>query len=94
VTTDRLLTAVCYDAARGVSYPRPRLRGVLHQVSFAVSLMAGALLVTAAPGIAAKIAASVHARPASPACSPSAPCITGSVGRRRHPGGCNDSTTP
>jgi hemolysin III len=61
MSTDRLLTAVCYDAARGVSYPRPRLRGVLHQVSFAVSLVAGALLLTAAHGATAKIAAGVYA---------------------------------
>jgi len=57
VSTDYSVTQVCYDATRGVSYPRPRLRGVLHQVSFAVSLVAGALLVTAAHGTAAKIAA-------------------------------------
>ena len=57
VSTDTSVTKVCYDATRGVNYPRPRLRGVLHQVSFAVSLVAGALLVTAAHGTTAKIAA-------------------------------------
>jgi hemolysin III len=61
VSTDRSSTAVCYDAARGVSYPKPRLRGVLHQVSFAVSLVAGPLLVAAAHGTPAKIAAGVYA---------------------------------
>jgi hemolysin III len=53
--------AVCYDAAHGVEYPRPRLRGVLHQISFAVSLVAGPLLLTAAHGTTAKIAAVVYA---------------------------------
>ena len=53
--------AVCYDAARGVDYPRPRLRGVLHQVSFAVSLVVGPLLLTAAHGTPAKVAAGVYA---------------------------------
>jgi hemolysin III len=61
VTTDGPPTAFCYDAARGVSYPRPRLRGVLHQVSFAVSVVAGPLLVTAAAGATSKIAAGVYA---------------------------------
>jgi hemolysin III len=61
VSTDSSVTRVCYDATRGVSYPRPRLRGVLHQVSFVVSLVAGALLVTAAPGTTAKTAAGVYA---------------------------------
>jgi hemolysin III len=61
VSTDSSLTEVCYDAARGVSYPRPRLRGALHQVSFAVSLVTGVLLVTAAHGTTAKIAAGVYA---------------------------------
>lgn len=53
--------AVCYDAAHGVDYPRPRLRGVLHQVSFAVSLVAAPLLFTVAHGTTAKIAAGVYA---------------------------------
>jgi hemolysin III len=61
VSTDGSPTAVCYDAVRGVGYPRPRLRGVLHQVSFAVSLVAGPLLLTAAHGATGKIAAGVYA---------------------------------
>ncbi len=61
MSTDGSPTAVCYDAVRGVGYPRPRLRGVLHQVSFAVSLVAGPLLLTAAHGATAKIAAGVYA---------------------------------
>jgi len=61
VPTDNSPTAVCYDAVRGVGYPRPRLRGVLHQMSFAVSLVAGPLLVTAADGTTAKTAAGVYA---------------------------------
>ena len=61
VPTEGSQTAVCYDAARGISYPRPRLRGVLHQVSFAVSLAAGPLLLTAAHGTTATIAAGVYA---------------------------------
>ncbi len=61
MTTDGLPTAVCYDAARGVSYPRPRLRGVLHQVSFVVSLVTGALLVSTARGATATTAAGVYA---------------------------------
>jgi hemolysin III len=52
---------VCYDATHGVAYPRPRLRGVLHQVSFAVSLVAAPLLLAAAHGTTAKIAAGVYA---------------------------------
>jgi hypothetical protein len=61
VPPEKSQTAVCYDAARGVGYPRPRLRGVLHQVSFAVSLVAGPLLLTAAHGTTSKIAAGVYA---------------------------------
>jgi hemolysin III len=61
VTTDRLPTADCYDAGRGVSYRRPRLRGVLHQVSFVVSIVAGALLLRIARGATATIAAGVYA---------------------------------
>jgi hemolysin III len=61
VTTDRSPAEVCYDAGRGVSYPRPRLRGVLHQVSFMVSLVSGPLLVTVAQGATAKIAAGAYA---------------------------------
>jgi hemolysin III len=61
VSMDRSPSAVCYDAVRGVDYPRPRLRGVLHQVSFAVSLVAGPLLLIAAEGTTAKIAAGVYA---------------------------------
>ncbi|MFF5289642.1 PAQR family membrane homeostasis protein TrhA [Paractinoplanes globisporus] len=53
--------AVCYDAAHGVDYPRPRLRGVLHQVSFVVCLVAGPLLIVVAHGVTAKIAAGVYA---------------------------------
>ena len=59
--TEGSQTAVSYDAARGISYPRPRLRGVLHQVSFAVSPAAGPLLLTAAHGTTATIAACVYA---------------------------------
>ena len=58
---ERSQTAVCFDAARGVDYPRPRLRGVLHQVSFAVSLVTGPLLLTAAHVTTSKIAAGVYA---------------------------------
>jgi hemolysin III len=61
VTTGTSPTEGCYDASRGVSYPRPRLRGVLHQVSFVVSLAAGPLLLTTARGTTATIAASVYA---------------------------------
>jgi len=61
VSTEGSSTAVCYDAANGVDYPRPRLRGVLHQVSFAVSLVAAPLLLTVAHGTTAKIAAGVYA---------------------------------
>jgi hemolysin III len=61
VTTDGSPTEGCDDAGRGVSHPRPRLRGVLHQVSFVVSLVAGPLLVTSARGTTAKIAAGVYA---------------------------------
>jgi predicted membrane channel-forming protein YqfA (hemolysin III family) len=59
--TEGSQTPVCYDAARGIGYPRPQLRGVLHQVSFAVSLAAGPLLLTAAHGTTSKIAAGVYA---------------------------------
>ncbi len=61
MSTERSSTAVCYDAAHGVDYPRPRLRGVLHQVSFAVSLVAAPLLLTVAHTTTAKIAAGVYA---------------------------------
>ena len=61
MSTDRSPTAVCYDAARAVAYPRPRLRGVLHQVSSWVSLAAGPLLLTTAHGTLAKTAAGVYA---------------------------------
>jgi hemolysin III len=61
VSTDGSPAAVCYDATNGVAYPRPRLRGVLHQVSFVVSLVAGPLLLTAAHGSTATIAAGVYA---------------------------------
>jgi hemolysin III len=61
VSTDSSSTAVCYDAAHGVDYPRPRLRGVLHQVSFVASLVAAPLLLGVAHGTTAKIAAGVYA---------------------------------
>jgi hemolysin III len=62
VSTERSSTAVCYDATHGVDYPRPRLRGVLHQVSFAVSLVAAPLLLlTVAHTTTAKVAAGVYA---------------------------------
>jgi hemolysin III len=61
VPTERSQPAVGHDAARAVGYPRPRLRGVLHQVSFAISLVAGPLLLTAAHGTTATIAAGVYA---------------------------------
>jgi hemolysin III len=61
VTTHTSPTEDCYDADRAVSYPRPRLRGVLHQVSFVVSVVAGPLLVSTAQGTTAKIAACVYA---------------------------------
>jgi hemolysin III len=61
VPTETSQPAVCHDAARGGDYPRPRLRGVLHQVSFAISLVAGPLLLTAAHGTTATIAAGVYA---------------------------------
>jgi hemolysin III len=61
VTTDGLPSAVCYDAGRGVSYPRPRLRGVLHQLAFVVSILAGALLVSTARGATATLVAGVYA---------------------------------
>jgi hypothetical protein len=93
VSTDRSLTADCYDAASGSRYPRPRLRGVLHQVSFPVSLVAGPLLVTAAHGTTAKTAAGVYAASVTGLFAP-ALCTTGSPGGRRHAAGCSDSTTP
>jgi hemolysin III len=61
VTTKRSPTQECYDAGRAVSYRRPRLRGVFHQVSFVVSVVVGLLLVNAARGPAARIAAGVYA---------------------------------
>ena len=61
MATDRTTAALCYDAGRGVAYPRPRLRGVLHQVAFVVSLVTGPLLVAAAHGTTAKIAVGVYA---------------------------------
>ena len=61
MTTNRLPTEGCYDAGRGVSYPRPRLRGVIHEVSFVVSLVAGPLLLSNARGATATIAAGVYA---------------------------------
>ena len=65
MSAERSQTAVCYDTARGVDYPRPRLRGVLHQVSFVVSLVTGPLLLTAAQGTTATIAAGVYAASAT-----------------------------
>jgi len=61
VSTESSSTAVCYDATNGVDYPRPRLRGVLHQVSFALSLVAAPLLLTVAHTTTAKVAAGVYA---------------------------------
>ena len=58
---DRSPATVCYDAAHRLEYPRPRLRGVLHQVSFPVSLLAIPPLLAGAHGTAAKIASGVYA---------------------------------
>ena len=41
--------------------PKPRLRGVLHQVAFFVALVVGALLVIFADGTRASLAAAVFA---------------------------------
>jgi len=49
------------DAERGFAYSRPVLRGVLHQIALGLSLVAAPLLVRAAEGLMAKIAAAVYA---------------------------------
>lgn len=41
--------------------PKPLLRGVLHQIAFSWSLVAGAVLVAGASGLAGRVAASVFA---------------------------------
>lgn len=56
-----MLPEQAYDARRGVAYPRPRLRGVAHQVSFDVSLVAGTWLILSADAALAQTVAAVYA---------------------------------
>ena len=47
--------------ARAATFPRPRLRGVSHQVAFFVALIAGGILVARATGLSARVATTVYA---------------------------------
>jgi hemolysin III len=50
-----------YDASRGVAYPRPRMRGLLHHASFDITLVLGTLLVVSARGSLATAAVATYA---------------------------------
>ena len=50
-----------YDAARGVHYEKPRLRGWGHLVSFEIALVVGTLVIVHARGSATTTAAAVYA---------------------------------
>ncbi len=50
-----------YDSRRGLAYPRPRLRGVAHQITFDVSLVAGTWLILSTQGPLAKSVAVIYA---------------------------------
>ncbi len=52
---------VLYDARRGVYYPKPVLRGWLHLLWFAASLVGGTLLVRSAQGAARVTSVAVYA---------------------------------
>jgi hemolysin III len=49
------------DLVSGIPLPKPRLRGVLHQWAFFVSLALGTALVIAAPGGRGTVAAAIYA---------------------------------
>ena len=52
---------VLYDTRRGVYYPKPVLRGWLHLLWFAASLVGGTLLVRSAQGAARVTSVAVYA---------------------------------
>lgn len=47
--------------ARAVTLPRPRLRGVSHQIAFYVALLAGGILVAAGSNLRTRVATTVYA---------------------------------
>ena len=55
-----------YDSRRGVHYPKPLLRGWLHLVWFAASLIAGPLLLAGAHGVAHRIGVATYAGKTGP----------------------------
>ncbi len=59
VAASALPSTLLYDARRGVHYEKPVLRGWLHLVWFAASLVAGTLLVFAAHGAAHRTGAAI-----------------------------------
>ena len=73
---------------------KPKLRGVVHEFSFPVSLLAGGLLVFFASGGPRAAGARRSTRSRSRPCSGPAPSTTASTGARPPRGcGCADSTT-
>jgi hemolysin III len=54
-------STLLYDSRRGVMYEKPLLRGWLHLVWFEASLVAGTLLVVAAPGMTHRIGVAIYA---------------------------------
>jgi hypothetical protein len=71
---------------------KPRLRGVLHQYAFVVSLASGTLLVLLAATSRASVAAAVYAASVSALFGP-APCTTASPGPHRPGAACAGWTT-
>ena len=81
-----------YDARRDVYYIKPVLRGWMHLLWFAASLLSGPLLIARAHGAAQITAAAVYSASVTP-CSGSARCITAVPGRRRGGSACSGWTT-
>ena len=54
-------STLLYDSRRGIHYEKPLLRGWLHLVWFEASLVAGTLLVVAAPGMTHRIGVAIYA---------------------------------
>lgn len=50
-----------YDERRGISYPKPRWRGVLHEIWFYLSILAGLLIVALPDRPTARLAFAVYA---------------------------------
>ena len=61
MSLDASVRSSAYDVSRGVAYPRPRMRGVLHQAGFDIALVAGTLLIISAGGALATAAAATYA---------------------------------